>query len=318
MSALPQTHLTPLGDGVTAIDTDYVRPLFDASHLIVEDGKAAFVDTGTAHSVPLLLSALDELNIDRADVDWVMLTHIHLDHAGGAGSLMRELPNARALIHPRGARHMVQPEKLIAGSEAVYGKTKFAELYGEIVPIDEKRVVVAEEGQQVELASRQMQLIFTEGHARHHYCIIDPTSEGIFTGDSFGVSYREFDTTAGEFVIPTTTPVHFDPVAAHETIDRIVALAPQRAFLTHYSEVRDIERLAQDMHEGLDAFVAIAQRCATVQNRRPAIIEGIFDWISARLDAHGFDTDSSRRHAIIDMDIDLSAQGLEHWLDHAR
>lgn len=318
MSALPQTHLTPLGDGVTAIDTDYVRPLFDASHLIVENGKAAFVDTGTAHSVPLLLSALDELNIDRADVDWVMLTHIHLDHAGGAGSLMRELPNARALIHPRGARHMVQPEKLIAGSEAVYGKQKFAELYGEIVPIDEKRVVVAKEGQRVELASRQMQLIFTEGHARHHYCIIDPTSEGIFTGDSFGVSYREFDTPAGEFVIPTTTPVHFDPVAAHETIDRIVALAPQRAFLTHYSQVRDIERLAQDMHEGLDAFVAIAQRCANVQNRRPAIIEGIFDWTSARLDAHGFDTDSSRRHAIIDMDIDLSAQGLEHWLDHAR
>ncbi len=94
-----------LEHGISAIDSDYVRPLFDAIHLITQDGHAAFVDTGINHSVPLLLDALERKNIDTAQVDFVYLTHVHLDHAGGAGSLMQHLPNARVVIHPRGAAH---------------------------------------------------------------------------------------------------------------------------------------------------------------------------------------------------------------------
>ena len=120
------SKLTEFRAGITAIDTDYVRPKLAASHLVVDDGRAAFVDTGTTHSVPNLLATLEHKRIDRAAVDWVLATHVHLDHAGGAGALMRELPNARCAVHPRGARHLVEPSKLITGSIAVYGTSGFS------------------------------------------------------------------------------------------------------------------------------------------------------------------------------------------------
>src|SRR5206468_1273844 len=112
-------------NGIFAVETRYLRPGLDASHLIVDSGRAAFVDTGAASSIPHLLAALERLDIGRDQVDYVLLTHIHLDHAGGAGQLMQALPNARAVIHPRGARHMIDPAKLIAGSQKVYGEQKF-------------------------------------------------------------------------------------------------------------------------------------------------------------------------------------------------
>lgn len=311
------TQITALGDGVSAIDTGHVRPLLDASHLVVDGGEAAFVDTGTSYAVPRLLGALHALDVDPGAVRFVMLTHIHLDHAGGAGALMQHLPNAIAVIHPRGARHMVAPEKLIDGTTAVYGEARFRELYGEIVPIDERRVIVAEDGQAIRLGAREMSLLFTEGHARHHYCIHDPASRAAFTGDSFGISYRELDTPRGEFIFPTTTPVHFDPAAAHESVDRLLALGTERMFLTHYSEVMDLERLADDMHAALDAFVSIARQHAASTDRTQQIERGLYAWLSARLDEHGFDSDAARRHAILDMDVALNTQGLEFWLDHA-
>ena len=308
-------HITKLEYGISAIDTDYLRPLFDASHLIVQDGHGAFVDTGINHSVSLLLDALGRQNIDTADVDYVFLTHVHLDHAGGAGSLMQHLPNAQAVIHPRGAAHMIDPAKLVAGAEAVYGKDRCREMYGEPVPIAADRILVVDDGQTVEFQGRPLQCIFTEGHARHHYCLSDPSSKGIFTGDSFGVSYRELDTAKGEFIFPTTTPIHFDPPEAHKAIDRLMALEPEALYLTHYSRVTDLPRLADDMHQRIDDFVAIATRHANDNNRTEAMHESMFSYFVEQLDAHGFRADEERIHAILDMDVELNTMGIEHWLD---
>jgi len=313
---------TDLDHGITAIDTDYVRPLLDASHLIVDQGRAAFVDTGVNDSVPLLLQALGDRNVDVADVDYVFLTHVHLDHAGGAGQLMQRLPNARAVLHPRGARHMIDPAKLVRGSEAVYGKDRVTEMYGEILPIPEQRIVVVADENELTLGGRVLQCIFTEGHARHHYCLADPASEGVFTGDSFGVSYREFDTAAGEFIFPTTTPVHFDPVEAHRAIDRIMSLSPSRLYLTHYSRVTDLPRLADDMHQRLDDFVAIAKTIARAHaagdERTGEMRRRMFAYLEGALEEHGFSSDSGRLHALLDVDVALNTMGLEYWLDHPR
>ncbi|MDZ7645252.1 MAG: MBL fold metallo-hydrolase [Woeseiaceae bacterium] len=311
-----ELRTTALDHGITAVDTDYVRPLLDASHLIVEDGRAAFVDTGTNHSVPLLLAALGQQDLDPGDVDTVFLTHVHLDHAGGAGLLMQHLPNARLVVHPRGARHMIDPEKLIRGSQAVYGEDEFRDLYGDIQPIPESRVTIADDGQSFTLAGREFHCFYTEGHARHHYCLQDPASGGVFTGDSFGISYREFDTAAGEFIYPTTTPVHFDPPEAHRAIDAIMAREPQRLYLTHYSRVTDLERLAEDMHRAIDDFVAIARSHAGDAGRGAAMRRAMFDYLAGRLREHGVRADDERLHALLEMDITLNTQGLEHWLDH--
>ncbi len=310
-----RAHTTALNDGIVAVDTEYERPLQDASHLLVESGRAAFVDTGVNSSVPLLLDALAQQDLDPGDVDYLFLTHVHLDHAGGAGLLMQNLPNARCVIHPRGARHMIDPTKLIAGTELVYGKEKMREVYGTIVPIDAERVVEPQDGEWFDLNGRALQTIYTEGHARHHYVLNDPGSKGVFTGDSFGVSYRELDTARGEIVFPTSTPVHFDPVEAHKAVDLIMALEPEQLYLTHYSRVRNLERLAAAMHDGIDAFVTIAERHRNSADRKAALQRDLFEYCAKSLAEHGYGGDDDTIHAVLDMDIDLNAQGLEVWLD---
>lgn len=308
---------TTLEHGVVAIDTEYVRPLHDASHLIVQNGRAAFVDVGVNDSVPLLLAALQQFNLDAGDVDYVFLTHIHLDHAGGAGQLMQHLPNARCVLHPRGARHMIDPAKLIAGTQAVYGEELTEKMYGQIVPIDAARIDIADDGETFTLNGRELQAFFTEGHARHHYCLSDPASKGVFTGDSFGVSYREFDTAAGEFIIPTTTPIHFDPPEAHKSIDRIMSCEPERVYLTHYSEVRNLERLAADMHTGVDAYVELARGADGAEDRTATLRAAMFEYFVARLITHGFAGDRDAMWSILQIDVKLNTQGLEYWLDYA-
>lgn len=313
-----RAQTTVLNDGIVAIDTEYARPRQDASHLIVEGGRAAFVDTGVNSSVPLLIDALAQQDLDVGDVDYVFLTHVHLDHAGGAGLLMRRLPNARCVVHRYGAPHMIDPARLIAGTEAVYGKQQTQKMYGTIRPIDERRVLIPEDGQWVDFNGRSLQTINTEGHARHHYVLNDPQSKGVFTGDSFGVSYRELDTAKGEFIIPTSTPVQFDPDEAHKAVDRIMACEPEQLYLTHYSRVGDLGRLATDMHEGLDAYVAMARECQSDENRLPALRERLFEYFVQRLASHGYGGDRERMYSILNIDVDLNAQGLDVWLERSR
>ena len=310
-----RAQVTELDDGILAIDTEYVRPLQDASHLIIEGGRAAFVDTGNNDAVPLLLDALEQQGLDPTCVDYVFLTHIHLDHAGGAGLLMQHLPNARCVLHPRGAPHMANPEKLIAGTIGVYGEERTYEMYGDIVPIDESRILVAEDEDWFELNGRRMQALHTEGHARHHYVLHDPKSRGVFTGDSFGISYRELDTENGEFIYPTTTPASFDPDEAHKSVDRIMACNPDYLYLTHYSRVSDLERLAADMHRGIDDFVALALAHKDDENRGAKIQDAMDEYLSSRLIAHGFKGDRDAIWSVLNIDIVLNAQGLVSWLE---
>jgi glyoxylase-like metal-dependent hydrolase (beta-lactamase superfamily II) len=144
------------GHGIHTIDTGYVRPRFDAAYLVVENGRGAFVDCGTNHSVDRLLAALAPAGLTPDDVDWLVLTHVHLDHAGGAGTLMQHLPNAQLVAHPRAAPHMIDPARLIAGAMAVYGEAEFTRHYGELLPVPAGRVVVADDGHVVDLAGRPL------------------------------------------------------------------------------------------------------------------------------------------------------------------
>jgi glyoxylase-like metal-dependent hydrolase (beta-lactamase superfamily II) len=310
-----RAHITTLDDGIVAIDTEYVRPMQDASHLIVEGGRGAFVDTGTNDSVPLLLDGLSQQGLDVGDIDYVFLTHIHLDHAGGAGLLMQALPNARCVLHPRGAPHMISPERLIAGTIAVYGEEQTRAMYGDIRPIDAARVVVAEDGDWFQLAGRKFQALHTEGHARHHYVLHDTGSRGVFTGDSFGISYRELDTANGEFIFPSSTPASFDPPEAHKSIDRIMACEPEALFLTHYSRVTDLERLAADMHAGIDAYEQMAREHQDADDRFGELSAAMEDYLTTRLIAHGYKGGPDAVRSVLEIDVTLNAQGLVSYLE---
>src|SRR5579863_10019612 len=240
-------RLTRHPDGITAVDTEYIRPGLAAAHIIQHGGGAAFVDVGTNYSVPHLLAALQELAIRPQDVDYVFLTHVHLDHAGGAGLLLRSLPAAQVVLHPRGAPHLIDPAKLIAASMQVYGEERYRELYGELVPLPAERVITTTDGQHFELRGRPFQLLHTPGHALHHYCLVDQAHRNLFTGDTFGLSYRELDTAQGAFGVPTTTPTQFDPVQLMASIDRLMATGPRAAYLMHYSRITGLPAVAASL-----------------------------------------------------------------------
>ena len=308
------------GHGIYAIDTDYMRPRLDAAHLIVRNGRAAFVDTGTALSVPNLLTALEGVGVPREAVDYVLVTHVHLDHAGGAGALLRELPNARMVVHPRGAPHMVDPAKLEAGTIQVYGEEGYREHYGEMVAADEDRVVEAEDGQRLRLGESELELIFTPGHALHHYCVVDPDAQAVFAGDTFGVSYRELDTDQGPFIMAATTPVHFDPEALKASIDRIMSYRPRDIYLTHYSRITATPELAEELKRDVDGVAEIALQCGVRNDQDPSgcIVAELRDYYAERLRRHGSTLSEERVDEIIGMDTDLNAQGLAVWLKRLR
>lgn len=303
-------------DGIIAVDTGYVKPRLAASHIILRDGRAAFVDTGTTRSLPKLLAGLEENNIPPDYVDYVFITHVHLDHAGGAGAIMQQLPNAKLVAHPRAAPHLAVPTKLVEATNAVYGEKNFRRLYGEIIPVPESRIRVVQDGERLLLGRSPLDFLHTPGHALHHYCIHDREANVLFTGDTFGVSYREFDTAKGAFIFPATTPTHFDPEQLHASIDRLLALNADAAYLTHYSRVENLESLAEDLHGDIVAFVEIARRCAGRSNRVATMKRMMRAYLGARLDEHGF-PDDARRTEWLKMDIDLNAKGLAAWLDRA-
>jgi len=318
MAPTPLPFVAPIAHGIHVIDTGFHRPLFDAAYLIVENGRAAFVDSGTNDSVPRLLAALDAAGVARDAVDFAIATHVHLDHAGGVGQLMRQLPNAQLVVHPLGAPHLIEPSRLMAGARAVYGDDVVARTYGDVIGVPAERVLRSADGMTLELAGRPLQFLDTPGHARHHHCIWDARSRGFFTGDTFGLSYREFDTAQGAWSMPTTTPVQFEPEALRHSIERMLAYTPESMYLTHYGRVTDAPRLAGMLLTQLDAMVALALEVDRAQpddtHRHAALMDGFSTIHLNSLRAHGCTLAEARVRELLALDIELNAQGIGVWL----
>jgi glyoxylase-like metal-dependent hydrolase (beta-lactamase superfamily II) len=304
--------------GIHTIDTGFQRPRFDAAFLVVEQGRAAFIDCGTNHSVPAMLAALAEQGLGPGAVDWLILTHVHLDHAGGAGLLMQHLPNATLVVHPRGAPHMIDPSRLVAGATAVYGEAEIARSYGVIQAVPAARVREAEDGAVIHLAGRALVCVDTPGHARHHFCVWDERSRSWFTGDTFGLSYRELDVDGRAFIIPTTSPVQFEPEPLKASIRTLLARQPEAMYLTHYGRVEDVVRLGRDLLEQIDAMVAQARHAhadaGDDAGRHVRLVDGLTRYYIARATAHGVVDASTAVTDVLGMDIELNAQGLGVWL----
>jgi glyoxylase-like metal-dependent hydrolase (beta-lactamase superfamily II) len=304
------------GNGIIAFDAGYVRPILAAIHMLVENGRVAFIDTGSNDSLANAKAALERMDLTEEAVDYVVLTHIHLDHAGGAGAMMRAFPNARLIVHPRGARHMAEPSKLVAGVSAVYGAEYVQRVYGEILPVPGERIIEAGDGHVFSLAGRELLCIDTPGHARHHICIVDRRAGAIFTGDMFGLSYRELDVGTRQFIFPTTTPTQFEPEEMRRSVRRLLSFNPEAMYLTHYSRVPDVAARASELLLHLDSLVGLAEREADAGPlRHERIKQGMTDYLFGALRQHGCQLSEQ---AILDIwatDLELNAQGLGVWLD---
>ena len=309
--------LTRYEHDIYSVDAEYVRPKHAAIHLILENGRVAFVDTGCNDSIPNALRALDELGVSVDSVDYVMLSHIHLDHAGGAGTMMKLFPNARLVVHPRGAWHMAKPARLMESVATVYGIEETRRLYGEVLPIDASRIIEATHETSIDLAGRKLLCLDAPGHAKHHIAIVDSKSGHIFSGDIFGLSYPELDTDGRQFVFPTTTPVQFVPQAMHASIEMLMSYRPQAIYLTHFGQTCDVAGKALDLHRMIDAHVAIALREKKAGAERHARIRvGLDELLLEETKRFGCRLADADVLKVFDADLELNTQGLVVWLDN--
>ena len=304
-----------LAFNINCIDIDYVRPRLACAYLVEHNGKAAFIDCGTSRSVSRLLDTLSSRNLNRDDVEYVIPTHVHLDHAGGAGALMQALPNATLVVHPKGARHLIDPTRLVESTRQVYGSEKFAKLYGEIIPVDANRVLAAEDDSIIDLNGRMLEIAHTPGHARHHFCIFDRLSEGWFTGDTFGLSYPDIECNNDHYLLPTTTPVQFEPDSWIESLQHLLEPKPKRMYLTHFGAVEEVNQLASKLQRDIEAYVKIALSLQKVESRVDQLRQEIIRFTLNDLRALGNQQEEDTLMDLLIMDLTLNAQGLEVWLD---
>ncbi|MBF0127079.1 MAG: MBL fold metallo-hydrolase [Magnetococcales bacterium] len=303
MSRYQETHA-----GVTRIDVEYVRPGFTAAWLVRERGRAVFVETGPLPAVPLLLGALTRHGLSPGAVEAIIVTHVHLDHAGGAGELLRHLPNARLLVHPSGLQHLVDPSRLIAGAKVVYGEERFMATLGGAVPVDPARVHCPADGETFSLAGRPLTLLETPGHSLNHLCVFDEASRSLFTGDAFGLSYRELDGIGRPFFLPATTPTQFDPQSYQETVRRLAALGPARLCLTHFGSVPWMPVYVDDLERQLEVYRQLAME-TNEKMAHDALVAALRGDLRERLGGTGVEPLLD----LLAMDLDLNAQGLAVW-----
>jgi glyoxylase-like metal-dependent hydrolase (beta-lactamase superfamily II) len=198
----------------------------------------------------------------------------------------------------------------------VYGKEYVDRVYGDILPIPVERIIEAPDQHVVSLAGRELLCLDTPGHARHHICIVDRKTGGIFSGDMFGLSYREFDVGERQFIFPTTTPTQFEPEAMRRSITQLLGLKPEAIYLTHYSRIDDVQTLGQDLLRRLDRHVEIAlQNKGAGAHRHERIKSALAGYLLGEVRAHGCALSEDVVLGLWDTDLELNAQGLEVWLD---
>jgi glyoxylase-like metal-dependent hydrolase (beta-lactamase superfamily II) len=308
-------HHEFLGDGITVVDIGLERPRFGACYLIESNGAAAVFDAGTHFSVPRILAALADRGLAREDVRYVVASHVHLDHAGGVGTLLRELPDALVLAHPRGIRHLIDPSALQASAEQVYGAEVVARTYGTLVPVPAERIRPLDDGEDLDLAGRRLHVIHSPGHAQHHVALYDESSASWFTGDCFGISYRDFDGGTQPLIFPTTSPVQFDPDAMKATIARMLERHPRAMLLTHYSRIGDVEARAQALLRLIDAQVELARRHAGEEDAVATLTEALQRLFLDEIRRIGAPVSEARSRQLLAIDAELNAKGMLIWLE---
>ncbi|MBF8271251.1 MAG: MBL fold metallo-hydrolase [Magnetococcales bacterium] len=306
-----------LEHGITRIDVHYIRPGLAGSYLVVEQNRAVLIETGPQLAVPRILDALAKKSIPRENVEAIMVTHVHLDHAGGAGLLLEKLPNAKLYVHPKGVKHMIDPSKLLASAMMVYGEERFGKTLGGLTPAPSHRTVTPADEERFFLAGRELVFIHTPGHAIHHLVIWDAKSRGIFSGDALGISYRELDGPGGPFLFPATTPIQFNPKASVESIRRLTALKPHRLHLTHFDSIDFNQTLMDDLERQLQDYAQLAWdiRADTLSDKSVRLLEGIKTLSRERLEAIGCPKTFLESSQVLSMDWEINVQGLNHWLD---
>lgn len=298
-------------------DFDLGRPTRTGTY-VLNDEKLTLIETSASPSIPFILEGLQSMQIDPAKVQYIIVTHIHLDHAGGAGLLLQHCPNATLIVHPKGARHLIDPSRLIAGAKAVYG-TDFDRLFDPIIPVPEDRMEVKNDGDYLEIsAKRTLTFYDTPGHANHHFSIFDPVTNSMFTGDTAGVTYPELHPEGINLYLPSTSPNQFDPEKMLHSIQLYEQKQVSNLFFGHFGLVTEPNKVYKEIRNWLSIFVQTAedayQNHSEIEKQKTEIFEKLYNLVCTHLKTNGF---SEPNHPIWDyirLDIDVSSMGLVDYM----
>ncbi|MUN37858.1 MBL fold metallo-hydrolase [Actinomadura litoris] len=305
------TTVTPLGGDVYEIDTRMAgHSGITAGYLILSD-RPCLVEPGTAGSAPVVRRALADLGVGPADLATVVVTHIHLDHAGGVGDIAETYPGAEVVVHEKGARHLASPERLMASARMIYGDS-LDTLFGELKPTDAARIRAVQDTGVIDLGGgRRLESHYSPGHAKHHVGLIDSATGDLYVGDAAGVYIPE---TAD--VRPATPPPDFDLDTALASLERFRALGPQRLLFAHYGPVTEVddtlERSAEELRIWVDAVRDAADQDLDLDHAVAMVVDRTKDrYAFAREDA---DHELAARYEIIS-NTESNVAGIMHALN---
>lgn len=298
------------------IDTHDLNRKERTSAYLLIDEKIALVETSASPSVPYIIEGLNELQITLEDIDYVIVTHIHLDHAGGAGLFLQSCPNAKLVVHPRGVTHMVDPSRLIASAKAVYGN-EFERLFDPIVPIAPERIIEAGHGDILSLGNHQLTFYHTEGHAKHHVSMHYSATNGLFVGDTTGVRYPEMADEAIDLIIPSTSPNQYDPETMEKSIQLYEELNVQELYFGHYGAYQNPTEAYRQVRYWTPLFLAEGEKALAasdiVEEQVKLLDRGLQTLLHHFLQENGI----SENHPVyqtIPFDTIVSAMGILDYL----
>lgn len=307
------------GNRIHMIDLHDLNMKGRTGSYVIKENELTIVETSASPSIPYLLKGLKRLNIDPSDIKYIIVTHIHLDHAGGAGLFLENCPNAKVIVHPKGYRHLANPEKLIAGARAVYG-SDFDKLFNPILPIPEERLIAKADGDSLEL-SENCTLTFydTPGHAKHHFSIYDPISNGVFTGDTTGVYYPELLDCDVELYLPTTSPSQYDPTAMLKSVNQLRKLKPDYIYFGHFGKSSNPNETFRQIEHWTPLFVTAGKKAFSQSSTRDfesltsEVTKNLFSVVNDYLESRNVPK-SHKVYEILDLDLKVCAMGIVDYL----
>lgn len=307
---------------VTTIDCHYVKEKIAAAYLLHCGDKACFIDNNTNYAVPAIMQALATTKYKPEQVEYIIITHVHLDHAGGTGLLLKECPNAKVVAHPRAAPHIIDPSRLVKSAQSVYGEENFRKLYGTIVPVPAERVLIPADGETLTVGDTELKFIYTRGHANHHFVIVDKKTKSVFTGDSFGIAYPMLQRGSTPFLFPSTSPTDFDAAEARKSFDLILHSGATQAYPTHFGVFNDLAGGHKMLNEYMNEVEQLFNRLVAAPANTPDVDYQLAHdaWrnlFERELAQRGINL-SAEQYTMLELDIDLNAQGIAFAAQRAR
>ncbi|GAA3756993.1 glyoxylase-like metal-dependent hydrolase (beta-lactamase superfamily II) [Spinactinospora alkalitolerans] len=311
VDATQRQDITPLGDEIFAIDTRMAGYPGITSSYLIRTERPCVIEVGTAGSAPVLRDALADLGIEAADLATIVVTHIHLDHAGGVGDIARMFPNAEIVVHRRGARHLADPARLMSSARMVWGD-RLDVLFGEMRPTEAGRIRAVDTDDEVDLGGgRRLTAHYSPGHAKHHVGLVDSTTGDLYVGDAVGV----YNTHTGD-VRPATPPPDFDLDAALGSLRLFTDIDPQRLMFSHFGAVDSVAETLHRADEELRMWVETVREAHAGPGDLDHAVAMVRERVVSRYRPLP-ESAPAESQKVMDIlsGVESNVAGITHWLD---